>query len=473
MNKPKRIKNLIIGAGPAGMACAMELHKAHRKSTIVEKQSQVGGLSRTYKFGKFHTDNGPHRFFSKNPYLYQFIEELVGEDWIKVDRFTRFYIDGKFYQYPIRWQDVAKNLGPIKIIKVLLDYLYARYAYRNSTLDNFYDYVIAHFGKSLAQLNIINYTEKIWGLPCQQLSSLQAKQRIKDLSIKTIIKNLIRPNQSNPKSLVDQFYYPKYGTGTIYEQIQNHISSTTEFLLEDQPSQLNHKNFKVTQVKLKSGKIYSPQNIVSTIPITEVINLLSPKPPQKILQAINKLRYRSQVYLFITLDKPRITPDQWIYFPDSHIPFGRVSEMKNFSSQMSPENQTSLFVEYFCWENDDIWKMSKNQLLKISLPHFQQLNFFSKQDIIRTYHFKVPNVYPVYELKFQEHLKTITNYLDKFSNLYYIGRQGRFSWNNQDHSLEMGMLTAKSIIENKRYSVEHIAQETSYQEIKTTLQQTS
>lgn len=457
-------QTLIIGAGPAGMATAMELHKANHRFTLVEKSDSVGGLSRTYQFGKFRTDNGPHRFFSKNPYLYEFIGDILGDDWIKVNRFTRFYIDGKFYMYPIQWKNVLANLGPTKITNVLTDYYLAKWQYRNKPLDNFEDYTIANFGKTLAELNMLNYTQKIWGLPCSQLSSDFAKQRIKGLSIGSLLKKILTPRSNTPTTLVDQFYYPRYGTGTIYEKIKDKISTTNDIILNDYPVKISHKNFHITQIKLKSGKTFRPRHLVSSIPITELVKLLDPAPPKKITTTTNKLRYRSQVYLFLTIDKPQISPDQWIYFPETSIPMGRISEMKNFSPEMSPPNQTSLFIEYFCWENDATWNASKEELLQQTIPYLQKFNFVQPQEIIDVYHLKAKNNYPVYELGYKQRLQTIQRYLDKFDNLIYIGRPGRFRWNNQDHSLEMGILAAQSIIDNKKYNIEAVGSELDYQE---------
>ena len=201
---------------------------------------------------------------------------------------------------------------------------------------------------------------------------------------------------------------------------------------------------------------------MSSIPITTFINLLEPKPSPDVLTAISKLKYRAQVYLFITLNQPNITKDQWIYFPDKEIPFGRISEMKNFSEKMSPKDKTSLFVEFFCWEGDNIWNMNKEDLLNITMNWFEKFNFLKKESLLDSFLIKQKCVYPVYDLTYKENLNVVKNYLNKFSNLIYIGRPGRFKYTNQDHSLEMGILAARSILENKKFDIENVGEEKEY-----------
>ncbi|MBI5553641.1 MAG: NAD(P)-binding protein [Candidatus Diapherotrites archaeon] len=181
---------VILGAGPAGMACAMELHRAGKNFRLIEKSAQVGGLAKTYQFGKFRTDNGPHRFFSQNQYLYEFIEDLLHEKWIKVNRHTRFYIDGKFYHYPVELKSALLTMGLFQAFRAVLDYGMEKIKPRREP-ENFEEYVVSKFGQTLAEFNMLNYTEKIWGLPCSQLSAEWARQRIKDLSVTALLKNAL------------------------------------------------------------------------------------------------------------------------------------------------------------------------------------------------------------------------------------------------------------------------------------------
>lgn len=471
-------KNLIIGAGPAGMAAAIELAKAGKakETALVERSNAVGGLSQTYRFEEdglvFLTDNGPHRFFSKNKYLYDFIEDMLGEEWIQVRRQTRQYIDGKFYHYPIVLTQALRNLGFARSIAIMRDYAWGRlrYGIGKKPINNFRDYIIAHFGETLGNFNMINYTEKIWGVPADTIHVDWARQRIKGLSIRSTIKDALKRSPSRgsdgPKSLVDTFFYPQFGTGTIYNAIKNKvIEQGMELACHSFPTAVWHERGRITAVELhtpQGAHTVEVDTLIESVPIQEFINLLNPAPPAAVTEAMRSLRYRSQVYLFITLDKEKITDDQWLYFPEKHIPFGRMSEMKNFSSAMAPAGKTSLFIEFFCFEGDDVWNASAEELFAMTLPHLEQLGFIQRSEVRQYYRLQRKNVYPIYDLQYEQHLGMVKRYLDTFENLYYIGRPGRFQYNNQDHSLEMGIRAARSVIEGRRYNIEDVGSENEY-----------
>lgn len=468
---------LIIGAGPAGCACAMELSKKNKDFILIEKNDFPGGLSATYVFeesdgSKFYTDNGPHRFFSKNQYLYDFIENLINEDWILVNRKTRQYVDGVFYNYPINAFEALKNIGLVKAIAIFFDYLLAKVIYGvfKKPIITFKDYAYSSFGKSLAEFNIINYTEKIWGIASDQIHPDWAIQRIKGLNLFSIfinsVKKIFSKKTFGPKSLIDQFYYPSKGTSLIYEKIIEKIKTQGyQVYFNSEPVSIEFISSNEVKVLVKNKEqeetLFICKNIVESVPITNFINLLDPKVPDKVLIANSRLRHRNQVYLFITLNKNSITDDQWIYFPSKKTDVARVSEMKNFSASMSPKDKTSLFVEFFCFENDEIWNSTKEELFEKIYLEMGGV-FFSREEVRNIYLIKKRNVYPVYDLSYQDNLKIIKDYLDGFNNLFYIGRPGRFRYNNQDHSLEMGILAAKSIVDGINYDIESVGQEKEY-----------
>ena len=469
-------ETLILGAGPAGLACAMELSRADRKSVIVEKDEKVGGLAKTLEFHEgedlFRTDIGPHRFFSKNRYLYDFIEDLLEEEWRKVPRCTRQYIDGKFYNYPVNAMQVFKNIGPFKAARILFDYGLARLRYRvfGKKLETFEDYVVANFGRTLAEFSMINYTEKIWGIPAATIHPDWARQRISGLNFLSLLKNTFnlkkKTGKGKPKSLVDEFYYPQFGTGRIYEEIGKRLEERgNEIHRSTQPVKIKHDGKRVTEVICeKDGKQFTikPENVVESIPITKFLTLLDPPPPKEIFDAADSLKWRAQVYLFLTLDKDQVTKDNWIYFPNKNIPFGRTSEMKNFSADMAPEGKTSFFIEFFAFEGDEIWQMDKDQLLDLVMPYFEKFGFFTRDEVRNHYVMRRGQVYPVYDMTYTGHLDKIKGWLDNLENLIYLGRPGRFKYTNQDHSLEMGIVASRMIIEGRHYDLDPIGSENEY-----------
>src|SRR3989344_956217 len=462
---------LILGGGPAGMAAAMELSRAGKTPTVIEKASALGGLAKTLKFeepdGTYLTDIGPHRFFSKNKYLYDFIENLLGEEWIRVRRQTRFYVDGKYYFYPIRLGNVLKQMGPFKAARVLFDYLYERVRkmIKPREMRSFEDYVVTQFGRTLAEFNMLNYTEKIWGIPCSEISIDWALQRIGGLSIWSTLKKALF-KKGGPKTLVDEFYYPSHGSGLIYETIKKRIEEKgSTVLTHSAPLKIRCEGKRITSVDVKTPegtKTYAPPSVVCSIPVTEAVKLFDPPAPKEVLAAAKNLRFRAQAYLFLTINREFVTRDNWVYYPDKSIPFGRFSEMKNFSRFMSPPGKTSLFVEFFCFEGDRIWNMSKDELFDLAIQWFEKLKLLRRDEVLSVHHYKASHVYPIYDLLYKERLSTIMDYLDGFENFFAIGRPGRFRYTNQDHSLEMGILAARSIIEERRMDIENVGKEKEY-----------
>lgn len=472
-------ETLILGAGPAGLACAMELSRHGRSSFVVERDEQVGGLAKTLTVREgddvFLTDIGPHRFFSKNQYLYDFIEDLLQEEWRKVPRLTRQFIDGKFFDYPVKALQVFKNIGPWKSARILIDYAWARlrFGLMKKPMVTFEDYVVANFGRTLAEFSMINYTEKIWGIDAATIHPDWARQRIHGLNLWSVFVNILRhslPGQrssSKPKSLVDEFYYPQFGTGRIYEEIAKHLVATgTPIHTKSEPIAVRHDGGKITAVDVRfadgSTRTLHPKQVVESVPITRFLTLLDPPPPPEVLESAAGLQWRAQVYLFLTLDKESVSKDNWIYFPNKDIPFGRTSEMKNFSTDMCPPGKTSFFVEFFAFESDAIWTMEKEDVLDLVMPYFEKWGFFTRQEVRQSYLWRRPCVYPVYDMEYDERLRVVRGWLDKLSNLTYLGRPGRFRYTNQDHSLEMGIVASRMILEGRKYDLDTIGSENEY-----------
>ncbi|NOS67621.1 MAG: NAD(P)-binding protein [Candidatus Peribacteraceae bacterium] len=486
------VNTLILGAGPAGMASAMELVRAGKSVTVVEKADQVGGLAKTLTYieedGAFRTDIGPHRFFSKNQYLYEFIEDLLKEEWRQVRRLTRFCVDGKFYLYPIRIRNVLSQIGMVKAFRMIFDYAWEkiRGLVAPRPQRSFEDYVLSAFGRTLAEFNMIGYTEKIWGLRCSEISINWATQRIKGLSVVSALKKALFPKQSGPKTLIDSFYYPSFGSGCIYEAIRERIEKAgNPVLLNTEPSAIHWEGKpasapapsarlgtgsatagrRVTDVDIRSStgtKTLTPGSVISSVPPSVLVKLFNPAPPVEILDAASKLKFRSQVYLFLIIDKNSVMQDNWIYFPDKNIPFGRISEMKNFSTEMAPPGKSSLMIEFFCFEGDRIWNMDKNALVNEAVPILERFGFFTRSQVLNAHHFRIAHVYPLYDLHYEEHARTVMKWLDGFENFYAVGRPGRFRYTNQDHSLEMGILAAQSILTGVRKDIETVGAEQEY-----------
>ncbi|MDD2702639.1 MAG: FAD-dependent oxidoreductase [Candidatus Omnitrophica bacterium] len=460
---------LILGAGPAGLSAAFELTRKDRRCALVEKNSSVGGLSRTLCYDGFLTDTGPHRFFSQNSSLYGFIAGLLGDRWIQVERLTRFYINGRFYLYPVDLKEILLRMERGVSFKIARDFILERAGklFPGRPVISFEDKVVSDFGRTLAEIVMLGYTEKIWGLPCSGISPDWITQRIKNLSVQEIIQNAFFPRKNRPKTLVDRFFYPDRGIGRIFEEMKERVTAVdgNTLNLNSYPVKIAHGNNRISEVLASNGGrsfAFEPGYLISSIPVTEFVELLDPHPPGDILRAARSLRFRSHTALFITLDKPRASNNQWIYFPDRGVAFGRVTEPKNWSAAMAPADKTSLLIEFFCWHGDEVWNAAPEDLLERALPVLEKSGLAGKKEVMRYYVHREKYAYPVYDLHYKRTAETVKNYLGSFKNLRLIGRSGRFRYNNMDHAMETGMLAARSILEDKQYDLEEAGSEQAY-----------
>jgi protoporphyrinogen oxidase len=445
-------QTVVIGAGAAGLAAAIELCRAEKDFVIFEKTDRVGGLAKTHILMdsglEFRTDNGPHISHRKNRYLHQFVDK---NSLVQIKLRERVFFKGKYFDFPVRPWQLCMKLGFFTITKVLFDYCISVINYRilKKPINNFYDYSLANLGKSFAVFTT-NFMEKVYGLPAKELHIDLAKQRFKFLSatavFKTILKRLLRRKGKSKGYLL----FPEPGTGFFYEAQRNEIENAGySIFFNSFPTKIIHEENHIRSVKMEINQKAFEVNtdyLIESIHIPDVISLFEPQPPPYVTEAAARLRYRSQVYLFITLNVERVIEDHSIYFVDSEIPFSRVSEMKNFSMAMSPPQKSSLLIEFFCNEGDIIHSLKEEELLESTLPFLEKYISLKRSHIRSYYRFQSNKSYPVYDLAYEMNLMVVKGYLDSFHNLFYIGRPGRFEYTSQLQSIEMGIRAAHAII---------------------------
>ncbi len=466
------LKNIIIGAGPAGLSAAYNLARHEvGDSLVLEKDSLIGGLAKTLEFKHdgetYRTDTGPHRFFSQNPSLYKMIEELLGPDWVVVDRLTRQLIDGKYFSYPVDIVQALRNVNPFVAIKMALDFVQAtvRKILVNPKIVTFEDFVISNFGRRLGQFNMLNYTEKIWGIPCSQIAASWAAQRIKGMNAFDIVRKAVIKS-GGPRSMVDSFYYPKRGIQEIYDKMAEFaVSKGARIEKELKITKVVHDGSNITSIEYQKGgkPVKEPvRNLISSMPMTELVQIMEPAAPASVVKAAKSLGYRDQVQVFLIVDKPHITKDTWIYFPTTPPTFGRAMEPKNWWPTHSPQNRSSLLVEYFVFKGDKLWTMPDELIIKKAVNELKWLGFMDPSQLLKGWVLRIEKSYPMWDLTYKHRLDKLTGWLKQFSNLYCIGRNGRYFYNNQDHSIETGLLAAQSIVDGKKYDLDNIGMENTY-----------
>ena len=438
---------VIIGAGPAGLAAGYEFIQRGICPIILERASVVGGISRTESYKDFNFDIGGHRFLTKNEEINQLWENMLGPDFLTVNRLSRIYYQGKFFNYPLRPANALLNLGPLESLHVLLSYCRARLSPQPQE-NSFEEWIVNRFGDRLYRTFFKTYTEKVWGIPCREIRADWAAQRIKGLSLLVALSNALFGGQQ-AKSLSERFSYPKLGPGMMWQRFMDHIvAGGGKVMLHCEVSSMHHDNRRITAVEYSTGETtdeLSAENYISSMPISKLVQLFKPQPPAEVLESARQLAYRGFIIVVLIIDRQTLFPDQWLYVHSPKVQVGRIQNFKNWSRFMVPDqSKTSIGMEYFCNVNDLTWEMSDNELVDMATREMAEMGFAPASLVIDSYVVRQSHAYPVYDSTYKQNLQAIRNYLDNFNNLQTIGRSGMHRYNNMDHSMQTGILAAKN-----------------------------
>jgi protoporphyrinogen oxidase len=447
-------KVVMIGAGPAGLTAAYELCKAGVRAVVIEKDSIVGGLSKTLKHKGYHFDIGGHRFFTKVKAVEKtWHEVLPNGDFLKRNRLSRIYYNKKLFYYPLRIPSTFYKLGVWNSFLIAFSYLHARLSPARPE-QTFEQWVTNRFGKRLFRLFFKTYTEKVWGLPCDEISAEWAAQRIKDLSLHAALTNVIRrklaKNGSGAiKTLINEFHYPKRGPGMMWETMAAIVQKQgTTLQINTQVDMINWEGGAVRSLGVtREGKkeVIEGTHFISSMPIRELVQKLHPSPPQNVLDAAKNLHYRDFLIVALIVNRRDIFPDNWLYIHNPDVRLGRIQNFKNWSPDMVPDdNKTCLGLEYFCFEQDNLWSMSDAELVSLGTKELESLGLLKEAEVDEGVVVRVQKAYPVYDSTYREALLVIRKFLSNLGNLQLVGRNGMHKYNNQDHS----MLTAMWAVEN-------------------------
>lgn len=465
------MKVIIIGAGPAGLSCGYELAKAGVEVEVYEASPYVGGMARSFDLWGQRVDMGPHRFFSKEKHINDFFTTLVKDDYTLVNRLTRIYYRNRFFHYPIKLFNALFNLPPLTTVRILWEYVRIQiFPYKNP--QTFEEWVSNRFGRKLFEVFFKHYSEKLWGIPCSKIDADWAAQRIKSLSLWGAIFSAVFGNRGNKhKTLLDQFVYPNNGTGTLYERAAEFIvakggkvnlKSPVKRVMQDE---MQDAGYRVRGVELMDGTIVEADYVVSTMPLTALVKNLKDVPAD-VRAAVEKLYFRNTILVYLEVDANNLFSDNWIYVHSPEVKHGRITNFRNWSKELyGNKNTTILCMEFWAFDRDEIWKDKDENLAELAKKEIRMLNLVPEDaEILNALVLRVPKCYPVYETGYQVHLKKVENYLDTVPSLIPIGRYGAFKYNNQDHSILMGILAADKITQGLTIDLWKINTDVEYQE---------
>lgn len=464
-------ETLVIGGGPAGLTAARELAKLGRSSKVFESSDSVGGISRTVNANGYRFDLGGHRFFTKSRIVQQVWEEILGEELLERSRMSRIFYGGKFFDYPLKPLNALSSLGPVESAHVLLSYVQARMRPCKPER-TFEDWVVNRFGRRLFEIFFKTYTEKVWGIPCDQVGAEWASQRIKNLDLMKAVKNaLFSRNVKDGEvitTLIDRFLYPRLGPGQMWERCRDQLAERgIETLLESPVVAVHHEGSLIVGVDALRGRkreSFEADEFLSSMPLRTLVHQLTPSAPDEVLEAADALSYRDFLTVALIVDKENLFPDNWIYVHAPEVRLGRIQNFKNWSPDMVPDSsQTTLGLEYFVNEGDDLWTMDDDELGRLGARETARLGLIDERDVMETHVVRVRKAYPVYDRVYQQALGVIRGYLARFPNLQLIGRNGQHRYNNQDHSMLTGIYAARNIA-GENHDVWAVNTETEYHE---------
>jgi protoporphyrinogen oxidase len=439
---------LIIGGGPAGLTAARELIKFGHRPTVVEKAERVGGLACTVTYKGFHFDMGGHRFFTKVDEVKKIWHEVLGPEFLRRPRLSRIYYNNKFFHYPLKPLNALLGLGLWQAILVVLSYLrWQVFPYERE--DTFEQWVTNRFGHRLFSIFFKTYTEKVWGIPCSELRAEWAAQRIKDLSLKTVLVSMLVKPGRTIKTLIEEFDYPRLGPGMMWQAVAEEIEEKGGSV------QLNSEVVRILRtgahvdgvVVARDGReIEMPAgHIISSMPISEFVLKLSPPAPPEILEAARRLTYRDFLTVCLIINKRELFPDNWIYVHSPDVKVGRIQNFASWSPDMVPDpTKNGLGLEYFCTEGDALWNKTDAELIAFATQELEKIGLARRADIEDGCVFRVPKAYPVYDASYRDYMERVRGFVDRLENLQTVGRNGLHRYNNQDHAMLTGILAVRN-----------------------------
>lgn len=445
------MKVIISGAGPAGLTAAYELCKKGINPIVFEKDKDVGGISKTVNYKDYLFDIGGHRFFTKYDEVKEIWHEILGDNFITRPRLSRIYYNNTFFYYPLKPINALMNLGIKNSFLVLLSYISSQIKpYKN--VNNFEEWVSNKFGKKLFNIFFKTYTEKVWGMSCKEIQADWAAQRIKGLSLgKLIFNSLGFMKKDRVTTLIDEFQYPRRGPGQMWKRAKEIVEKKGgKVELNSEVRQFNREGNRIISAFINSNG--SSQEIkgdyfLSSLPLRELIQSIHPSPPDDVLQAANQLRYRDFFTVCLIIDNPSIFPDNWIYIHSSKVSVGRIQNFKNWSPEMVPDSEkTSLGLEYFCFDSDEIWNRDDSELIELGKSEINKLKFATTDQINDGFVIRSKKTYPIYDEGYKQRIEFIKDYLSSIENLQTIGRNGLHRYNNQDHSMMSAIMAVRNIL---------------------------
>lgn len=442
-------KAYIVGGGVTGLSTAWQLAGRGMEVTLFEAEDHLGGMAATFGHGDFLLDLGPHKFFSVMEDRMRLAEEIMGDDFLTVPKRSRIRLAGRFLNYPVGMLDLVKNLNPLVALFGGLSYLFQTLwnLFERSQPQSYEDVLVRKFGRRLYELIFAQYARKIWGEPSTLARSL-AETRVAVPGLFTLLWRMLFAPRGGPLIHAETFRYPKYGSGQFCERLASLArESGARIELGTALTGIELEGKRVKALRLAGGReiaIGEEDVVVSTCAAAYLARLVTPKPPEEVLAAAQGLKTRDLILVYTVLNRPTVSQDNWLFFPEGKYVFNRVFEQKNFSPFMIPAESTVLCSEIVV-SSPEMQQASPETLIERTLAGLEESGLAPRTQVVETFTRKVRWAYPVYDREYERNAAIVYDYLDDIANLYAVGRQGGFNYIGQIDCLDIGIVTAEHI----------------------------
>ena len=427
----------ILGGGPAGLAAGYYAAKKGLEFKIFEANDRVGGMCRTLSFGDFHFDLGAHRFHDQDVRVTREIKELLGDALQIIDIHSQIYSDGRLIDFPLSPINLIRNIGPIEAMNAGVQLLISRFIHRSKSLDDFEHYAIYKYGKPIAERFLLNYSEKLWGLPCSRLSLDISGKRLKGLSLTTFLMEAFTSTKAKARHLDGAFYHPRRGFGEIVAGVTAAIGPG-RCLTNRRVTRISHQDSRLQSIGLNRGETVNSDQVISTLPLPNFLEMLDPRCPDEISDLAKGLSYRRLVLVMLMLNLESVTQCGTVYFPDPEFPFNRVSEPRNRSPWMAPPGKTSLLAEIPCNREEPFDEGDRQKWIRTVSQKLFQIGWIKESDILDARVEHLDYAYPILDIGHVAKLDRIMKYLDSFVNLKLIGRNCLFKYTHFHDMMRSG-----------------------------------
>jgi protoporphyrinogen oxidase len=457
---------VVLGGGPAGLTAGYLLAKQGKAVIVLESTDQVGGIARTEVRDGYRFDLGGHRFFTKVTEVDELWHEIMKEEFLRRPRQSRIYWNDKFLEYPLQGMDVIRKLGPVELTRCLVSYLWATIKPKGRE-ETFEQWVSNRFGKRLYHHFFKTYTEKLWGVPTDEIRAEWAAQRIKGLSFFAAAKAAFFGNKDNKiKSLISEFNYPRYGPGQMWEQMTADIRAHGGEVRLNAPVTRLRMGLggHVTEV-VAGGESLTPSYVISSLPLRTTVGITEPEAPGEVRDAARGLRYREFLTVLLVIEGQDPFPDNWIYIHQPGVRVLRIQNFKSWSPWMVPnDHDASIGMEYFCFEGDELWNMADDDLVAMASQEIEKLHLARADKVKFGFVARVHKAYPIYDVEYAERVAAIRGWLDGIDNLIQVGRNGLHRYNNSDHSMLTAMRAVDNILLGTKHDIWAVNAESVYHE---------